>query len=103
MFKCSTFCIDRKPSEKDLAGIAQAIGHGWELLGPALGVNTSTVEQIKMDHRFSTIEQIYYMFVEWKRNAGRKATFANLFKELQNTSAMVNWDHIEQKMGFESR
>lgn len=73
------------------------------MLGVSLGVNNAKIDQIKQDHRFSTVEQIYYMLVEWKRNTGEAATLANLFKELGKALATVNWDHIEQKMGFQSK
>ena len=98
------FCADRKASEKDLAGIAQAIGLNWEMLGASLGVSKVTIEQIKMDHRYSTVEQIYYMLVEWKRNKGGNATLEKLFAHFQESqSTSINWEHIEENLGLKSK
>lgn len=88
-----------------MAGIAQAIGNGWEILAAELGIPQATLEHIKIDHRFSTVEQIYYMLVQWRKSAAEGATLDSLFEALRGASpsVTVNWKQLETKLGFNGK
>ncbi|XP_052800282.1 uncharacterized protein LOC128231463 isoform X2 [Mya arenaria] len=93
--------LDKVPSDRELVSIAPSIGSGWELLAAMLDVKRPAVERIKLDHGYSSVEQIYNMLQHWKQRNANKATFKALLKEMKDcNSVTIDWEELREKLGF---
>ncbi|XP_052772284.1 uncharacterized protein LOC128211483 [Mya arenaria] len=93
--------LDKVPSDRDLVNIAPAIGSGWELLAAMLGITKPTVERIKLDHGYSSVEQIYNMLRHWRQIHANKATFRVLLLEMRGCNAVtIDWEELREKVGI---
>ncbi|WAR01904.1 Y1677-like protein, partial [Mya arenaria] len=66
-----------------------------------LDVKRPAVERIKLDHGYSSVEQIYNMLQHWKQRNANKATFKALLKEMKDcNSVTIDWEELREKLGF---
>ena len=54
------------------------LGYLWKRLARELGFNMADITSLEHDHAFSVKEQIYQMFLHWKRREGDGATTEKL-------------------------
>lgn len=81
---------ERKPTEEDLLELASALSSNWEMLGPALGISTTQIDQIKQTYSGNTRDQIYNMLLLWKERGGAKLMY--LLQVMENVSTVIYVD-----------
>jgi hypothetical protein len=76
------------------------MGKDFELIAQYLGLSLTEIDQIKMDHKFSSNVTIHHILQKWKSKLGHGATLENLEKSLrdaeEHTNAQVHWDAFNQ-------
>ncbi|XP_060559268.1 uncharacterized protein LOC132719515 [Ruditapes philippinarum] len=95
----------RAATNEDLNYISQCIGSNWEILGPPLLKNKSTVtiEHIKEDHR-SCQQRVYNLLLMWRQQTDDQS-LAHLFHLMYKagTSVTIDWNEIAHKLKIERR
>ncbi|XP_060595068.1 uncharacterized protein LOC132749356 isoform X2 [Ruditapes philippinarum] len=95
----------RAATNEDLNYISQCIGSNWEILGPPLLKNKSTVtiEHIKEDHR-SCQQRVYKLLLMWRQQTDDQS-LAHLFHLMYKagTSVTIDWNEIAHKLKIERR
>ena len=91
--------MDRVPDDRELINISSHFGMNWEMLGPFLGVPSTTVDQIRMDNS-TTRMRVYRLLYVWRGIRASQATIKNLLLDLRKAPASINidWKGIESKI-----
>jgi hypothetical protein len=86
---------DQPLSESHLCQLAQAIGHGWSLLGPELGVPMARIHQFQAENQSVSL-QIFHMLRFWKTKSERRPTLKDFQKVVEShPHVYVSWEVIE--------
>lgn len=81
---------DRIPTEKELVSVSKHIGSKFQLLGVYLGLTSTQLEQIRMNHGSDIQTQIFRILVSWRNENGSDATIKNLLHAVNETCCTVD-------------
>ncbi|XP_068699861.1 uncharacterized protein [Montipora foliosa] len=78
-------CKSGTPSDRDLLDVAHELGTSWRMLGRALDVPESVLEQIQEDNA-ELSERCCKVLIRWKQMSASDATYQRLAQALQHRS-----------------
>ncbi|XP_041363037.1 ankyrin-2-like [Gigantopelta aegis] len=85
-------------TEKDLLGIAQNLGSGWQQLATELGLKQAQIEQQAEQGGANVVDKIHGCLIKWKQKSGQQATFqvmVDALKRVEN-SCTFDWELIAE-------
>jgi hypothetical protein len=86
--------MDAPLSESHLCLLAQAIGHGWNMIGVELGVPMTQIQQFQAESQTESL-RIFQMLSFWRNKAGAQASLRLLQAAAEaHTHVHVDWDYI---------
>jgi hypothetical protein len=86
-------------SESHLCLLAQAIGHGWKMIGVELGVPTVQLQQFQAESQTESL-RIFQMLRFWRNKTGAHPTL-RVFQaaaEMYTHDVHVGWDYIDTEL-----
>lgn len=87
---------DRPITDRELLLVSKHIGAGFELLGVSLGLTSTQIEHIRMNHSFSVQTQIFQMLIAWRNKEGRQATVRKFLEAVRDSSIDVDSVELER-------
>lgn len=81
---------DRIPTEKELVAISKHVGAKFQLLAVYLGLTSTQLEQIRMNHSSDIQTQIFRILVSWRNENGSEATIKNLLHAVHEICSTVD-------------
>lgn len=94
LFPVQTY--ERTPEESELEKASQYIGPSFPLLGAVLGLQSTEIDQVKLDNQVSSRTQIFEMLVSWKNRNPRHATIGQLIEAVKETCPEADIEVFEQ-------
>ena len=73
------------PKDNELHHLANDVSLFWRKLGRELGVEESTLSQLKLDYQHDAYERAFQMLQHWRQTKHDKATYQILYNALTST------------------